>query len=233
MENVERLVITLNPELNPSGRKRPITIKREILEDPEFQELSKDEKEAVLCKIDDLIENCCEYGTLSEMAMDITEKECGLMTIVCASTMFFNKDSYNLLIPISECNKNMRKRSVVFEYVDGAVVEGGEVIAVVSVGSREYYQGKPWKKELWQIRMPFDGRVFAVADFNNEVTPNSYSWGQDLFVIGSKDDTRKDAIAWYKKVTGKVSEYKTSEEIEEEKNEINIKVDKFTSKWGI
>ena len=47
------------------------------------------------------------------------------------------------------------------------------------------------------------------------------------------NDTRKDAIAWYKEVTCKIVTYKSDEELAEEKQDSDKKVNSFASKWGL
>lgn len=54
-----------------------------------------------------------------------------------------------------------------------------------------------------------------------------------LFVIAGINDTRQEAIAWYKEVTGKIVTYKTDEELAEEKQDSDKKVNSFASKWGL
>ena len=39
----ERIIISLNPDFNPTGNKHPNTIKKEMKSDPDFLELSEDE----------------------------------------------------------------------------------------------------------------------------------------------------------------------------------------------
>lgn len=43
-ENQERVIISLNPNFNPTGSKHPNTIKKEMKSDPDFLELSEDEQ---------------------------------------------------------------------------------------------------------------------------------------------------------------------------------------------
>ena len=43
-ENQERVIISLDPDFNPTGNKHPNTIKKEMKADPDFLELSEDEQ---------------------------------------------------------------------------------------------------------------------------------------------------------------------------------------------
>ena len=51
----ERIIISLNPDFNPTGNKHPNTIKKEMKSDPDFLELSEDEQKALFKKVDSLI----------------------------------------------------------------------------------------------------------------------------------------------------------------------------------
>ena len=69
-ENQERVIISLNPNFNPTGSKHPNTIKKEMKSDPDFLELSEDEQNAIFERVDNLInstDDIIRYGTLSEM----------------------------------------------------------------------------------------------------------------------------------------------------------------------
>ena len=69
-ENQERVIISLNPDFNPTGKKHPDAIKKEMKADPAFLELSEDEQNALFTKVDGLIsdmDDIKKYGTLSEM----------------------------------------------------------------------------------------------------------------------------------------------------------------------
>ena len=219
----ERIIISLNPDFNPTGNKHPNTIKKEMKSDPDFLELSEDEQKALFKKVDSLIstmDDIKKYGTLSEMVEEASRWGHG--------NIRYQK---NLIVSLNELNDKLKYSEFLSsKYIDGNVLNAGEVIAKLTVQDNDY----PCFSYLviWEMIMPFTGRVFALTDFDNTVG-HYKSWNQDLFVIGGMNDTRKDAIAWYKEVTGKIVTYKSDEELAEEKQASAQKVNKFASKWGI
>ncbi len=222
-ENQERVIISLDPDFNPTGNKHPNTIKKEMMADPDFQELSEDEQNAIFERVDNLItstDDINQYGTLSEMVQE--------------ASRWGHKDiryQKNLIVNSNNLNENLKAiKDYVKQYVDGTVLNAGEVIAKLTVRDNDY----PCSSYLviWEMIMPFTGRVFALTDFDNTIGVYK-SWNQDLFVIGGINDTRQEAIAWYKEVTGKIVTYKTDEELAEEKQDSDKKVNSFASKWGL
>ena len=222
-ENQERVIISLNPNFNPTGSKHPNTIKKEMKSDPDFLELSEDEQNALFEKVDNLIsstDDISKYGTLSEMVEEASHWGHG--------NIRYQK---NLIVSLNELNDKLKYSEFLSsKYIDGNVLNAGEVIAKLTVQDNDY----PCFSYLviWEMIMPFTGRVFALTDFDNTVG-HYKSWNQDLFVIGGMNDTRKDAIAWYKEVTGKIVTYKRDEELAEEKQDSDKKVNSFASKWGL
>ena len=222
-ENQERVIISLDPDFNPTGNKHPNTIKKEMKADPDFLEMSEDEQNAIFERVDNLInstDDINQYGTLSEMVQE-------------ASRWGYEDIRYqkNLIVNFNNLNENLKTPDNYFKkYVDGSVLNAGEVIAKLTVRDNDY----PCSSYLviWEMIMPFTGRVFALTEFDN-VVGHYKSWNQDLFVIGGINDTRQEAIAWYKEVTGKIVTYKTAEELAEEKQDSDKKVNSFASKWGL
>ena len=222
-ENQERVIISLDPDFNPTGNKHPNTIKKEMKADPDFLELSEDEQNAIFERVDNLInstDDISKYGTLSEMVEEASHWGHGYI-----------RYQKNLIVNFNNLNENLKTPDNYFKkYVDGSVLNAGEVIAKLTVRDNDY----PCSSYLviWEMIMPFTGRVFALTDFDNTVG-HYKSWNQDLFVIGGINDTRQEAIAWYKEVTGKIVTYKTDEELAEEKQDSDKKVNSFASKWGL
>ena len=221
-ENQERVIISLNPNFNPTGNKHPNTIKKEMKADPDFLELSEDEQNTLFEKVDNLIsstDDISKYGTLSEMVEEASHWGHG--------NIRYQK---NLIVYQNGLNDKLKYPELLSStYIDGNVLNAGEVIAKLTVDDNDY----PYSSNLviWEMIMPFTGRVFALTDFDNTVG-HYKCWNQDLFVIGGINDTRQEAIAWYKEVTGKIVTYKTAEELAEEKQASAQKVNKFASKWG-
>ena len=222
-ESCERIIISLDPEFNPSGRKHPNTIKREMKADPDFQELSSEEQETLLAKADNMIQSSddiTKYGTLQEMVDEASLWGHG--------SIRFQK---NLIVSLNSINDRLKGEGFLERpYKDGCVLNQGEVIAKLEVNDNDYPSFS--YLYLWNMIMPFTGRVFALTEFDNIVGHYKH-WHEDLFIIGNITDTREDAIEWYKKTTGKIPTYKTPEEIEKEKQASDRKVNKLANKWGL
>ena len=222
-ENQERVIFSLDPDFNPTGNKHPNTIKKELKADPDFLELSEDEQNTLFEKVDNLIsstDDISKYGTLSEMVEEASHWGHG--------NIRYQK---NLIVYQNGLNDKLKYPELLSStYIDGNVLNAGEVIAKFTVRDNDY----PCSSYLviWEMIMPFTGRVFALTEFDN-VVGHYKSWNQDLFVIGGINDTRQEAIAWYKEVTGKIVTYKTDEELAEEKQDSDKKVNSFASKWGL
>ena len=222
-ENQERVIISLDPDFNPTGNKHPNTIKKEMKADPDFLELSEDEQNAIFERVDNLInstDDIIRYGTLSEMVEEASHWGHG--------NIRYQKE---LKVYLNDVNDKLKYPEVFPDtFVDGTILNAGEVIAKLTISDNDY----PCSSFLviWEMIMPFTGRVFTLTDINNYCSHHK-SWNEDLFVIGGIDDTRQEAIAWYKEVTGKIVTYKTDEELAEEKQDSDKKVNSFASKWGL
>ena len=125
-ENQERVIISLDPDFNPTGNKHPNTIKKEMKADPDFLEMSEDEQNAIFERVDNLInstDDINQYGTLSEMVQE-------------ASRWGYEDIRYqkNLIVNFNNLNENLKTPENYFKkYVDGSVLNAGEVIAKLTV----------------------------------------------------------------------------------------------------
>ena len=130
-ENQERVIISLNPNFNPTGSKHPNTIKKEMKADPDFLEMSEDEQNAIFERVDNLInstDDINQYGTLSEMVQE-------------ASRWGYEDIRYqkNLIVNFNNLNENLKTPENYFKkYVDGSVLNAGEVIAKLTVRDNDY-----------------------------------------------------------------------------------------------
>lgn len=251
----ERIIISLNPDFNPTGNKHPNTIKKEMKSDPDFLELSEDEQKALFKKVDSLIstmDDIKKYGTLSEMVEEASHWNCSgvpygkdLILDNFNKKLCYTEDEYVALhggwdriwsggihVPL-----HLGERD--FIYKDGVVLNAGEKIMSVGV-SHTRLLADPRYVPIWDIVMPFTGRIFALTDIKDpEMNCDSSKkdmhkqWNEDIFIIAGRNETRKEVIAWYKKSTGKIPSYKSADELKEEKQASANKVNKFASKWGI
>ena len=250
----ERIIISLNPDFNPTGNKHPNTIKKEMKADPDFMELSEDEQKALFKKVDSLISTMADikkYGTLSEMVEEASHWDCDGFPYGKDLILYnFNKKLSYTKEEILDMHGGwggiIKKRNIadlcldkLFYYRDGVVLNAGEKIMSVVVYNTDVV-AEPRYVPIWDIVMPFTGKIFALTDiqdpemgYNSSKEDKHKQWNEDIFIIAGRNDTRKEVIAWYKKTTGKIPSYKTADELEEEKQSSAKKVNKFASKWGI
>lgn len=82
------------------------------------------------------------------------------------------------------------------------------------------------------IKAPITGKIFSLCEMKNDCT--KVNWGDDLFIISTvPDDTREEAIKWYKETTGKEPKYKTKEDKKKEAATKKANVDNYLSKWDL
>ena len=251
----ERIIISLNPDFNPTGNKHPNTIKKEMKSDPDFLELSEDEQKALFKKVDSLIstmDDIKKYGTLSEMVEEASHWNCSgvpygkdLILDKFNKKLCYTEDEYVNLhggwvrMGCEGIRVPLHLGEGDFIYKDGVVLNAGEKIMSVVVYNTDVV-AEPRYVPIWDIVMPFTGKIFALTDiqdpemgYNSSKEDKHKQWNEDIFIIAGRNDTRKEVIAWYKKTTGKIPSYKTADELEEEKQSSDKKVNSFASKWGI
>lgn len=234
MQKGERIIISVNPNFNSTGRKHPNVIKQEMLNDPDFEKLPKEAQLKVLRKVDGIIKSVEDiklFGTLKEK-YDAVEKimnESNICTNVAAQ----------IRVSISEEEKIKADKAACM--ADGKLVKAGDLLANyyivkeestsitklfgVNAGGRIHY------KCIDQLFTPVAGKVFLLRKITYGL--EAVDWHDDLFIIGSEDDTRAEALEWYFKTTGKKPVYKTPEEKKAEKLAEETKVNDFLSKWDI
>lgn len=248
-ENQERVIISLDPSFNPTGNKHPNTIKKEMKADPDFLEMSEDEQKALFTKVDGLIstmDDIKKYGTLSEMVEEASRWNCSgvpygknLILDKFNKKLCYTEDEYVNLHGGWERIWSEEIDVPMHLYKDGVVLNAGEKIMSVGVYHTRLL-ANPRYVPIWDIVMPFTGRIFALTDIKDpEMNCDSSKedmhkqWNEDIFIIAGRNDTRKEVIAWYKETTGKIPSYKSADELKEEKQASTNKVNKFASKWGI
>ena len=251
----ERIIISLNPDFNPTGKKHPDAIKKEMKADPAFLELSEDEQNALFTKVDGLIsdmDDIKKYGTLSEMVEEASHWNCSgvpygknLILDKFNKKLCYTEDEYVNLhggwvrMGCEGIRVPLHLGEGDFIYKDGVVLNAGEKIMSVGVYHTRLL-ANPRYVPIWDIVMPFTGRIFALTDIKDpEMNCDSSKedmhkqWNEDIFIIAGCNDTRKEVIAWYKETTGKIPSYRSTDELKEEKQASAQKVNKFASKWGI
>ena len=240
MSNGERIIVKLDPNYNPTGKPMPSAMLEEMKADPDFAKLSQVEKDMVISTVENLIqkpEDLVEYGTLIQKIA-----ECALMK------NFENNEGrlpYIALHLDEDDSFDGTKR-----IAEGCTVSAGATVLHLMA------RGKVLKKEYKNSAGPFPGLIvddrkydklrFCVADIKVPITGKVFSlceirnscrkvnWNNDLFIVSSiPDDTRSAAIKWYKETTGKEPQYKTPEDIQEERDEQRANVNSFLSKWDL
>lgn len=240
MSNGERIIVKLDPNYNPTGKPMPSAMLEEMKADPDFAKLSQVEKDMVISTVENLIqepEDLLEYGTLIQKIA-----QCALMK------NFENNDGrlpYIALHLDEDDSFDGTKR-----IAEGCTVSAGATVLHLMA------RGKVLKKEYKNSAGPFPGLIvddrkydklrFCVADIKVPITGKVFSlceirnscrkvnWNNDLFIVSSiPDDTRSAAIKWYKETTGKEPQYKTPEDIQEERDEQRANVNSFLSKWDL
>lgn len=248
MSNGERIIVKLDPNYNPTGKPMPSAMLEEMKADPDFAKLSQVEKDMVISTVENLIqepEDLLEYGTLIQKIA-----QCALMK------NFENNDGrlpYIALHVDEDDSFDGTKR-----IAEGCTVSAGatilHLIAMGKVAKKVSLQGlgnntsNPFKA-IWDgdveekfydifkfciadIKAPITGKIFSLREMKNSCT--QVAWNNDLFIVSSiPDDTRSAAIKWYKETTGKEPQYKTPEDIQEERDEQRANVNSFLSKWDL
>lgn len=167
MQKGERIIISVNPNFNSTGRKHPNVIKQEMLNAPDFEKLPKEAQLKVLSKVDGMIKSVEDiklFGTLKEK-YDTVEKimnESNICTNVAAQ----------IRISISEEEKIKADKAACM--ADGKLVKAGDLLAnyyIVkeeSVGSKGYFGmntgGRIHYKCIDQLFTPVAGKFFFVKE---------------------------------------------------------------------
>ncbi len=248
MSNGERIIVKLDPNYNPTGKPMPSAMLEEMKADPDFAKLSQVEKDMVISTVENLIqepEDLLEYGTLIQKIA-----QCALMK------NFENNDGrlpYIALHVDEDYSFDGTKR-----IAEGCTVSAGatilHLIAMGKVAKKVSLQGLGnitsnalnaifdgevegqfydiFKFCIADIKAPITGKIFSLREMKNSCT--QVAWNNDLFIVSSiPDDTRSAAIKWYKETTGKEPQYKTPEDIQEERDEQRANVNSFLSKWDL
>lgn len=256
MQQGERVIVKLDPDYNPTGKPMPDTLLAKMKADPDFSKLSESEQKKVVEKIESMIESAddiAKYGTLKEKL-----RKCAWF-----KNFQSNKSGREDIVPFIELPSDENDTQFLFDkeayYLkEGSVVNKGEhILDLVAIDSVD---GKPYddtfldmkEKEnnpalcigltfrfgmqdgikVAEINAPISGKIFSLCEIRN--LPKKVNWNDDLFIVSSvPDDTRKEAIKWYKETTGKMPKYKTEADLKSQEAEEKKHVDDFLSKWDL
>lgn len=257
MSNAERVIVKLDPDFNPTGKPMPDTLLEKMKADPDFAKLSEEEKKQVISKVENMIKDIKDvekYGTLKEKIMKVSTRynwNCNKNGI--PYVRLSDELDRSFLEPEvddgidDEFSKALSGiglfgRRQVFNLREGKHVNAGQCIlyllacndtddSVAAAFKEDVILGLDLK--IAYFNAPISGKVFSLCKLQSS-TNNRVSWNDDLFIVSSiPDDTRQEAIKWYKETTGKMPKYMTKYDKELEAAEQKKNVDSFLSKWDL
>ena len=243
MSNAERVIVKLDPNYNPTGKPMPDTLLKKIKADPDFAKLSEEEQMQVISKVENMIqevEDVDKYGTLKEKLMKVAalrgfyNNREAIPYVTLSSDMAYRiekitvQEGFLIAIPIEKGIYLLR---------EGSDVNAGQcVLKLWAANSNdETYRcyNLDYENVIAEIKAPISGKIFSLCQMRQEEAVR-VEWNDDLFIVSSiPDDTRSEAIKWYKETTGKVPKYKTSEDIQKEMATKEANVDNYLSKWDL
>lgn len=256
MQQGERVIVKLDPDYNPTGKPMPDTLLEKMKADPDFSKLSESEQKKVVEKIESMIKSAddiAKYGTLKEKI-----RKCAWF-----KNFQLNKSDREDIVPFIELLSDENDTQPLFNkkacYLkEGSIVNKGEhilhLVAIDAVDGKPYDDTFRVMKEkennpmfcigltlslgiqkgikVIEINSPISGKIFSLCEIRN--LPKKVNWNDDLFIVSSvPDDTRKEAIKWYKETTGKKPKYKTGADLKAQAEEERKNVDNFLSKWDL
>lgn len=262
MQQGERVIVKLDPDYNPTGKPMPDTILEQMKADPDYAKLSEAEKIQVIKKVQNLIkdvEDIDKYGTLSEKIIKVAslksynENKMGVPFIILSNKLnmqlleaplkkFTGNTSDPYVLEYDETAglkffgsiSNLHKSGKLMFLKEGSQVNAGQcilnLIAIDATPGSSYNAYSDYK--VAEIKAPISGSVFSLVALQTEL--NAADWGEDLFIVSNiPDDTREEAIKWYKETTGKTPRFKTNYDKRKEAAEQEKNVDDFLSKWNL
>ena len=257
MQQGERVIVKLDPDFNPTGTPMPDTILEQMKADPDFAKLSEEERKQVISKVENMIKdikNVNKYGTLKEKIMKIStmcnwnRNKNGIPYVRLSDEL----DSSFLRAEVDDgfdgelskilCSHPFFAKKQVLNLYEGSHINAGQCIlylvacddtaeSISAFFAEDEILGKNLK--IAYFNAPISGKIFSLCKLQSSVN-NKVSWNDDLFIVSSiPDDTRQEAVKWYKETTGKMPKYMTKYDKELEAAEQKKNVDSFLSKWDL
>ena len=242
MSNGERIIAKLDPDYNPTGKPMPDTLLKKIKADPDFAKLSEEEQMQVISKVENMIEEVKDvdkYGTLKEKLMKVAalrgfyNNREGIPYVALSSDIAYRRET----ITVQSFLFPLPVEKEIYLLREGCDVNAGQcVLKLLAANSNdETYRcyNLDFENVIAEIKAPISGKIFSLCQMRQEEAVR-VEWNDDLFIVSSiPDDTRSEAIKWYKETTGKVPKYKTSEDIQKEMATKEANVDNYLSKWDL
>ena len=116
---------------------------------------------------------------------------------------------------------------------EGSIVNAGQgILSLIAIDATPGSYTNYSDYKVADIKAPISGAVFSLAAIQTDLKPAK--WNEDLFIVSNiPEDTREEAIKWYKETTGKEPKYKTKEDKKKEAATKKANVDNYLSKWDL
>lgn len=249
MSSGERIIVKLDPDYNPTGKPMPDTLLKKIKADPDFAKLSAEEQKKVINKVKNMVkdvEDVEKYGTLKEKLMKVADLEAFSINKKAVPYVILSKSGLELEEEPEYVSNEILEISIFVSRVpmpqevahnllkEGSQVNAGQCVLDLMAVDKDTFEDYFINDEpkIAVITAPISGKVFSLCNLRNFA--RKVDWNDDLFIVSSiPDDTRHEAIKWYKETTGKNPKYKTKYDIELENAKQDKNVDSFLSKWDL
>jgi len=234
----ERIVISLEPDFNPTGKPHPDTLLKQMKADHGYAKLSETERQKVTDKVNNMItkmEDIRYYGTLKEKVDGVTCWHIGSNYYKNKPYISFPCDVYNMNYGNSQYCKDSISGDDTRHLKEGLFYKAGQTVVGLFVTTKDNpkYLSFDYREErVAEIKTPISGKVFSLCEIQEYGV--EVCWGEDLFIVSSiPNDSREDAIKWYKETTGRIPSYKTPEDIATENAQADSNASSFLSKWDL
>ena len=249
MSNGERIIVKLDPDYNPTGKPMPDTLLKKIKADPDFAKLSEEEQKNVINKVKNMVkdvEDVEKYGTLKEKLMKVADLEAFSINKKAVPYVILSKSGLELEEEPEYVSNEILEISILVSRVpmpqevahnllkEGSQVNAGQCVLDLMAVDKDTFEDYFINDEpkIAVITAPISGKVFSLCNLRNFA--RKVDWNDDLFIVSSiPDDTREEAIKWYKETTGKEPKYKTKEDKKKEAATKKANVDNYLSKWDL
>ena len=249
MSNGERIIVKLDPDYNPTGKPMPDTLLKKIKADPDFAKLSEEEQKNVINRVKNMVkdvEDVEKYGTLKEKLMKVADLEAFSINKKAVPYVILSKSGLELEEEPEYVSNEILEISILVSRVpmpqevahnllkEGSQVNAGQCVLDLMAVDKDTFEDYFINDEpkIAVITAPISGKVFSLCNLRNFA--RKVDWNDDLFIVSSiPDDTRHEAIKWYKETTGKEPKYKTKEDKKKEAATKKANVDNYLSKWDL
>ena len=244
MSNAERVIVKLDPDFNPTGKPMPDTLLEKMKADPDFAKLSETEQKQVISKVENMIKDVKDvekYGNLKEKLMKVADLEGFYNNEKAIPYVVLSSDIACYAEEITEPRNFgfmvLPEKREISLLIEGRSINAGQCVLKLLAVDREdqiyIFYNLDDENVIADIKAPISGKIFSLCQMRKGDAVK-VEWNDDLFIVSSiPDDTRQEAIKWYKETTGKMPKYMTKYDKELEAAEQKKNVDSFLSKWDL